>query len=97
MVIAVLKRCHQKPLKGFTNGEWEETTTRGVLREAKLVLDCVGPFHLYGEPVVAACVEAGCDYLYISGASEFMERMEVMYHEKAVEKVDVFTVDIYTQ
>ncbi|CAH1437733.1 unnamed protein product [Lactuca virosa] len=72
--------------RGFTNGEGEETTTGGVWREAKLVLDCVGPFRLYGEPVVAACVEAGCDYLDISGEPEFMERMEAVYHEKAVEK-----------
>ncbi|CAI9297932.1 unnamed protein product [Lactuca saligna] len=73
--------------RGFTNGEGEETTTGGVWREAKLVLDYVGPCRLYGEPVVAACVEAGCDYLDISGESEFMERMEVVYHEKAMEKV----------
>lgn len=68
------------------NGEGEETTTRGVWREAKLILDCVGPFRLYDEPVVAACVEAGCDYLDISGEPEFMERMEAVYHEKAMEK-----------
>ncbi|XP_054802812.1 probable mitochondrial saccharopine dehydrogenase-like oxidoreductase At5g39410 [Prosopis cineraria] len=51
----------------------------------KLILNCVGPFRLYGEPVVAACAETGCDYLDISGEPEFMERMEAKYHEKAVE------------
>lgn len=25
----------------------------------KIILNCVGPFRLYGEPVVAACVETG--------------------------------------
>nr|XP_043631982.1 probable mitochondrial saccharopine dehydrogenase-like oxidoreductase At5g39410 [Erigeron canadensis]XP_043631983.1 probable mitochondrial saccharopine dehydrogenase-like oxidoreductase At5g39410 [Erigeron canadensis]XP_043631984.1 probable mitochondrial saccharopine dehydrogenase-like oxidoreductase At5g39410 [Erigeron canadensis] len=54
--------------------------------QAKLVLNCVGPFRLYGEPVVNACVEAGCDYLDICGEPEFMERMEAGYHEKSVEK-----------
>ncbi|KAI3722433.1 hypothetical protein L2E82_33471 [Cichorium intybus] len=53
--------------------------------QAKLVLNCVGPFRLHGDPVVAACVEAGCDYLDICGEPEFMERMEAVYHEKAVE------------
>lgn len=53
---------------------------------AKLILNCVGPFRLYGEPVVAACVESGCDYLDICGEPEFMEKMEAMYHKKAVEK-----------
>ncbi|CAH1437597.1 unnamed protein product [Lactuca virosa] len=64
----------------------DPSSLRRMASQAKLVLDCVGPFRLYGEPVVAACVEAGCDYLDISGEPEFMERMEVVYHEKAVEK-----------
>ncbi|XP_076918722.1 putative mitochondrial saccharopine dehydrogenase-like oxidoreductase At5g39410 [Bidens hawaiensis] len=59
---------------------------RRMASQTKLILNCVGPFRLYGEPVVAACVEAGCDYLDISGEPEFMERMEAGYHEKAVEK-----------
>ncbi|KAI3748002.1 hypothetical protein L6452_10804 [Arctium lappa] len=59
---------------------------RRMASQAKLVLNCVGPFRHYGEPVVAACVEAGCDYLDICGEPEFMERMEAFYHEKAVEK-----------
>ncbi|KAK4804025.1 hypothetical protein SAY86_003842 [Trapa natans] len=58
---------------------------RRLCSQTKLILDCVGPFRLYGEPVVAACVETGCDYLDICGEPEFMERMEAKYHEKAVE------------
>ncbi|MQM00388.1 hypothetical protein Taro_033118 [Colocasia esculenta] len=56
-----------------------------VCRQARLVLNCVGPFRIYGEPVVAACVEAGADYLDICGEPEFMERMEALYHERAAE------------
>ncbi|XP_010904920.1 probable mitochondrial saccharopine dehydrogenase-like oxidoreductase At5g39410 [Elaeis guineensis] len=55
-----------------------------LCRRTKLLLNCVGPFRVYGDPVVAACVEAGIDYLDISGEPEFMERMEAKYHEKAV-------------
>ncbi|CAK9186046.1 unnamed protein product [Ilex paraguariensis] len=54
--------------------------------QTKLILGCVGPFRLYGEPVVEACVDSGCDYLDICGEPEFMERVETIYHEKAVEK-----------
>lgn len=57
-----------------------------MCRRTKLVLNCVGPYRLYGEPVVAACVEAGADYLDITGEPEFMERMEHLYHEAAKEK-----------
>ncbi|XP_022144422.1 probable mitochondrial saccharopine dehydrogenase-like oxidoreductase At5g39410 [Momordica charantia] len=58
---------------------------RRLCSQTKLMLNCVGPFRRYGEPVVAACVEAGCDYLDICGEPEFMERMEAEYHERAVE------------
>ncbi|KAL6960811.1 hypothetical protein U1Q18_038575 [Sarracenia purpurea var. burkii] len=57
-----------------------------LVSQTKLILNCVGPFRLYGEPVVAACADSGCDYLDICGEPEFMERMEAAYHEKAVEK-----------
>ncbi|KAG1366822.1 putative mitochondrial saccharopine dehydrogenase-like oxidoreductase [Cocos nucifera] len=54
-----------------------------LCRRTKLLLNCVGPFRLYGDPVVAVSVEAGIDYLDISGEPEFMERMEAKYHDKA--------------
>ncbi|CAH9109467.1 unnamed protein product [Cuscuta epithymum] len=64
----------------------DPSSLRRVASQARIVLDCVGPFRLYGEPVVAACVDAGCDYLDICGEPEFMERMEASYHDKAAEK-----------
>ncbi|PRQ53460.1 putative NAD(P)-binding domain-containing protein [Rosa chinensis] len=59
---------------------------RRLCSQTRLILNCVGPFRLYGEPVVAACVETGCDYLDICGEPEFMERMEASYFDKAAEK-----------
>ncbi|XXG55668.1 hypothetical protein AAC387_Pa03g3283 [Persea americana] len=52
-------------------------------RRTRLLLNCVGPFRLHGQPVVAACVESGTDYLDITGEPEFMEKMEALYHDKA--------------
>ncbi|XP_047962039.1 probable mitochondrial saccharopine dehydrogenase-like oxidoreductase At5g39410 [Salvia hispanica] len=52
--------------------------------QARIVLNCVGPYRLHGQPEVAACVESGCDYLDICGELEFMERMEATYHDEAV-------------
>ncbi|CAI0388333.1 unnamed protein product [Linum tenue] len=67
-----------------------DTTDPASLRllcsQTRLLLNCVGPFRLYGDPVVAACSQTGCDYLDICGEPEFMERMEVNYHDQAVEK-----------
>ncbi|KAG5400849.1 hypothetical protein IGI04_015456 [Brassica rapa subsp. trilocularis] len=58
---------------------------RRLCTQTKLILNCVGPFRIHGDPVVAACADSGCDYLDISGEPEFMERMEAKYHERAQE------------
>ncbi|CAI0453909.1 unnamed protein product [Linum tenue] len=63
----------------------DPASLRLLCSRTRLVLNCVGPFRLHGDPVVAACVEAGCDYLDICGEPEFMERMEYSYHDQAVE------------
>ena len=52
---------------------------------AKLVINCVGPFFLWGRQVVEGCLASNSHYLDISGEPLFMEQMEVDYHEKAEE------------
>ncbi|GMJ09289.1 hypothetical protein like AT5G39410 [Hibiscus trionum] len=56
-----------------------------LCNQTKLLLNCVGPYRIHGDPVVSACASSGCDYLDITGEPEFMEKMEAKYHEKAVE------------
>lgn len=63
---------------------------RAVCKKTKVVVSCVGPYRKYGQPVVEACVEAGVDYLDITGEPEFMERMELLYHEKAKQTGAIF-------
>ncbi|KAL5723037.1 hypothetical protein ACHQM5_006483 [Ranunculus cassubicifolius] len=64
----------------------DPSSLNSLCTQSKVLLNCVGPFRLYGEPVVKACVENGCDYLDICGEPEFMEKMEALYYEKAVER-----------
>jgi len=56
-----------------------------MARQAKVVLNCVGPYRFYGESVVEACVEAGTHHLDISGEPAFLEKMQLKYHDKAVD------------
>jgi short subunit dehydrogenase-like uncharacterized protein len=58
---------------------------RAVAESARVVVTTVGPYVKYGEPLVAACAEAGTDYLDLTGEPEFVDRMYVAYHEKACE------------
>lgn len=57
-----------------------------MARQAIIVLNCVGPYRFYGEPVVKACIENGTSCIDISGEPQFLELMYWKYHEKAAEK-----------
>uniref|UniRef100_A0ABK0LMG5 Saccharopine dehydrogenase-like oxidoreductase n=1 Tax=Rattus norvegicus TaxID=10116 RepID=A0ABK0LMG5_RAT len=57
-----------------------------MAKKATLVLNCVGPYRFYGEPVVKACIENGTSCIDICGEPQFLELMHVKYHEKAAEK-----------
>ncbi len=54
-----------------------------VAAAAKVVVTTVGPYALYGEPLVAACTAAGTDYVDLTGEPEFVDRMWLGYHEQA--------------
>jgi len=54
-----------------------------VAEAAKVVITTVGPYALYGEPLVAACAAAGTDYVDLTGEPEFVDRMWLGYHEQA--------------
>ncbi|GBF92594.1 hypothetical protein Rsub_05208 [Raphidocelis subcapitata] len=49
----------------------------------RLLLNCVGPYRFYGEPVFGAAAAAGTDYLDLCGEPEFIERMELAYAQPA--------------
>lgn len=65
-----------------------DASDRGALAEvaarAKVVVTTVGPYLQHGEPLVAACAEAGTDYVDLTGEPEFVDRMWLAHHETAV-------------
>src|SRR5690606_30319979 len=54
-----------------------------VAESARVVATTVGPYLEYGEPLVAACAEAGTDYVDLTGEPEFVDRMYLAHHETA--------------
>jgi short subunit dehydrogenase-like uncharacterized protein len=54
-----------------------------VAQSARVVITTVGPYIEYGEPLVAACAEAGTDYVDLTGEPEFVDRMYVNHHARA--------------
>ncbi|HZZ88825.1 MAG TPA: saccharopine dehydrogenase NADP-binding domain-containing protein [Caulobacteraceae bacterium] len=51
---------------------------------AAVVISTVGPYQLYGSPLVAACAAAGTDYVDLTGESNWIAEM-IAAHEKAAE------------
>ena len=51
----------------------------------RVVVSTVGPYALYGEPLIEACVENGTDYCELTGEPQWIRRMLDKYEEKAKE------------
>jgi short subunit dehydrogenase-like uncharacterized protein len=63
----------------------DAASLRALAESTKVVITTVGPYIEYGEPVVAACAEAGTGYLDLTGEPEFMDLMYVRHHRRATE------------
>lgn len=64
----------------------DPSSLANMAKQTVLVLNCVGPYRFFGEPVVKACVETGTSYIDISGEPQFLEGMYLNYNDKAAEK-----------
>ena len=51
--------------------------------QTKVVISTVGPFALYGEPLVAACVKTKTHYIDSTGETNFVMKIIQKYHEQA--------------
>lgn len=61
----------------------DQVSLRRVAEASRVVVTTVGPYIRYGEPVVAACAEAGTDYVDLTGEPEFVDRVYVRHHATA--------------
>ncbi|MBO6542109.1 MAG: saccharopine dehydrogenase NADP-binding domain-containing protein [Alphaproteobacteria bacterium] len=58
---------------------------KAMVESTKVVLTTVGPYQLYGAPLVAACAAAGTDYVDLCGEVPFMRQM-IDAHQEAAQK-----------
>jgi len=61
----------------------DSASLKAMTEQAKCVLTTVGPYTHYGEPLVAACADAGTDYVDLSGEPLWMRDMIAKYSEAA--------------
>jgi saccharopine dehydrogenase (NAD+, L-glutamate forming) len=55
-----------------------------IARRTRVVATTVGPYLEHGGPLVAACAEAGTDYVDLTGEPEFVDRTYLEHHHTAV-------------
>lgn len=63
----------------------DAVSLRAVAVRSRTVVSTVGPYIHYGEPLVAACAEEGTDYLDLTGEPEFVDRMYLAHHQRAID------------
>ena len=78
---AINPACGALPLLSADSGDAD--SLKRVAESARCVITTVGPYILYGEPLVQACAAAGTDYVDLTGEPEFVDLMWLRYHEQA--------------
>jgi len=61
----------------------DERSLSAMCAQTRAVISTVGPYALYGEPLVKACSESGTDYCDLTGEVQWIRRMLDRYEARA--------------
>jgi short subunit dehydrogenase-like uncharacterized protein len=61
----------------------DETALKSMVSQTGVIISAVGPFALYGEPLVKVCAETGTDYCDLTGEPLWVRQMIEKYQETA--------------
>ncbi|KAG5673996.1 hypothetical protein PVAND_003991 [Polypedilum vanderplanki] len=64
----------------------DDKSLRDMTAQAKVIVNCCGPYRFYGEQVVKACIETKTNHVDVSGEPQYMETMQLKYNDAAREK-----------
>lgn len=74
-----------KDLQLLNANSTDEASLKALCEQTKVIISTVGPYALYGEPLVKACVETGTDYCDLTGEVQWVKRMITRYNGQAHE------------
>lgn len=63
----------------------DESSLQSLCEQTRVIISTVGPYALYGEPLVKVCVATGTDYCDLTGEVQWVRRMITRYEDKARE------------
>ena len=81
MMVVIIVDNVSSPVPLIVCDSSDSSSLLQMAQKARVVLNCVGPYRFYGEAVVEACVEAGAHHLDISGEPQYLEKMQLKYHQ----------------
>ncbi|MEM6451795.1 MAG: saccharopine dehydrogenase NADP-binding domain-containing protein [Cyanobacteria bacterium P01_D01_bin.105] len=61
----------------------DEVSLRNLCAQTRVVISTVGPYALYGEPLVKVCAETGTDYCDLTGEPQWVRQMIECYNPVA--------------
>ncbi|MDX5297603.1 MAG: saccharopine dehydrogenase NADP-binding domain-containing protein, partial [Gammaproteobacteria bacterium] len=61
----------------------DASSLQTLCSQARVIVSTVGPYALYGEPLVKACAESGTDYCDLTGEVQWIKRMIDRYEPAA--------------
>ncbi|KYM97013.1 putative saccharopine dehydrogenase [Cyphomyrmex costatus] len=63
----------------------DEESLKKMTEQAKVLINCCGPYRFYGEQVVKACIATRTHYVDVTAEEQFMIEMQLKYNEAAKE------------
>lgn len=60
-----------------------EVQLQALCAQTRVVVSTVGPYALYGEPLIKVCAESGTDYCDLTGETQWIKRMIAKYEATA--------------
>lgn len=61
----------------------DDAALKRLCEQTRVIISTVGPYALYGEPLVRVCAETGTDYCDLTGEVQWVRRMINRYQEHA--------------
>jgi short subunit dehydrogenase-like uncharacterized protein len=61
----------------------DEKALQSMCEQTRVIVSTVGPYALYGEPLVQACVRTGTDYCDLTGEVQWIRKMVDSYEDQA--------------
>ena len=64
---------------------FDKESLDSICSQSKLIITTVGPYAIYGENLVASCIENTTHYLDLTGEPHFVHKIKQKYNQKAID------------